>query len=72
MAFFTRYTDMTPRQWEVALLVIEGDIIPTGWVMAGGTISAKVSSMLIVLFMTGIAIGGGSLVNTISMACFAV
>ena len=68
MAFFASHIDVTTRQREVTLLMIEGDIFPIGRFMTCATVSAKFAIMFIVLFVAGVAVAGCTFVDTVLMA----
>ena len=72
MALFTSHSNVTTGQREVALVVVEGCVLPIGWFMTGGAIGAIFAFMLIVLFMAGVAIGGCPFVNTILVTRFTI
>lgn len=61
---------MPAYQWEVGFIMIEGNILPFGGTMTGGTVRAKATIMLIVLLMAGITIRRRALINIIDMASF--
>ena len=48
--------------------MIKVHIIPSAWVMAGTTIRAKLSIVVVIVCMTGITIRRRAFVNTIDMA----
>lgn len=52
MTLFTRQARMATCQWEIAQIMIEGGIIPIGWVVADRTIRAEAAVVLVILFMT--------------------
>lgn len=56
MTAFALQPNVTPRQREVAQVVVKRGILPTCWVMAGGAISAVFAAVFIVLLMAGITV----------------
>lgn len=58
---------MPSNQWESRIVVIEGNIGPLRRLMAGPAVGAKLTVVVILAGMTGIAIRGRSL-KTIGMA----
>ena len=70
MALFASQPDMAPREREVATIVVEGRIFPTGRVMAGSTIGAVFTIMLVVLPVAGITVSGGTSEDTVLMTGF--
>ena len=56
MTFLASQRGMLTRQWEVALVVVKGNVIPTRRVMAERAIRAELSIMSIILLMTGVTI----------------
>lgn len=56
MALLASQAHVSARQREVAAVVIEGRILPTGWVMAGGAVRAELTAMLVILLMARITI----------------
>lgn len=56
MAILTRQSCMRARQREFAAIMIKFSILPIGGGMAGGTIGSILSIMLVILFVTGIAV----------------
>ena len=59
---------MLTGQWEVGLVVVEGDVIPFGWLMASRAIGAEFSAVAVIFFVAGITVGGCAFVNIIDMA----
>ena len=57
MTLLTSQTDMATREREIGLVMIEGDILPTDGLMAGGAVCAIFAAVLIVLLVAGIAVG---------------
>jgi hypothetical protein len=68
MAVFTRHIHVAAGQWEIAQIMIEGCISPTGCSMADTAIRAKTTIMLVVLSVTGKTVGWRSLIDAIPMA----
>ena len=52
MAALTIQSHMRARQRKVAQVVVEGRVVPIGWVMAGSTIRAELTVVCIVLLVT--------------------
>ena len=69
-------TDVTPGQREVAQIVVESSVFPTGRRMTGGAVGAKPSAMLVLFTMAGVAIAGRAFVDAVLVAvltfCFGV
>jgi hypothetical protein len=72
MALLTGQPNMPARQREVGFVVIEGDILPVGGLVAGGAVGSEFPGMLIILLMARIAIGRCTFVNVANVAIFAL
>ena len=59
---------MCACQWEIGFTVIKSDLIPASGFVAGRTACAELAVMGVVLFMTGVAVGGRSFEDMIGMA----
>jgi len=59
---------MSTGEWEFAAVMIEIHMVPTGRVMTGRTVCAKIAIMVIILLMTRIAIHGRAFELVIYMA----
>ena len=70
MTALTFQTDMPTREREVRFIVVEGHVIPTRGLVAGGTVRAKLSAMLILLAMAGVAIAGRAFVCPVLVTLF--
>ena len=70
MAIFTKHFKVRPGQREVAQVVIEGGFFPVNRGVAGSTIRAEASVMLIVLAMAGITVSGRALENVVLVTPF--
>ena len=69
MAFLTGHVEMTPDKREGRVcIVIEGRILPAGGFMARRTIRAEFAIVFIILFMTGVAIGGRAFEKAVEVA----
>ena len=68
VATLASYIDMGTLQGEVAAIVVEGRVLPIRRIVAGSTVCAKTTAMLIYLAVTGIAIRRCALIDTILMA----
>lgn len=51
--------------------MIEGRIIPVGWVVAGRAVCAKFTVVLIFIFMAGVTVGRRALEDIVDVAFFA-
>ena len=71
MTLLALHARMRARQREVGAAVVEGGAIPTRGGMAGRTVRAKLTVMLIILLMAGITIGGRTFEDIIDMALLA-
>src|SRR5512132_2835395 len=70
MAALAGYAGMRPSQWEVAEVMIEIDIVPTGRIMTNRAIRAILTIVGILLSMTGKTIRRRTFVFLILMARF--
>jgi hypothetical protein len=71
MATFACQPDVLTSQREFGFVVIEGYIIPIGWLMTGSAVSSKLAFMVVILFMAGIAIGRRAFVYVVDVTLFA-
>ena len=71
MAGFTSDIDMRAVQGEVAEIMIECNFFPIGWHVTRDAVRPKAASMCIILLVTGVAIGGCALIESVLMACLA-
>lgn len=58
---------MMPDQWERRIVMIEGHIAPTAWVVTGTTVCAKLATVGVSGSMAAITILWRSLVHIIGM-----
>jgi len=67
MTALTGQSCVATCQRETAAVVIEINIIPTGWIMTGRTIGTKLTVVIIILLVTGITVGRCTFENIILM-----
>jgi hypothetical protein len=56
MTLFASQGGMSTGQREFTIVMIKVDMIPTGGVMTGRAVRAKLSIVIVILLMTGVAI----------------
>ena len=70
MAVLTSQSHMRARQREVAEVMIEIGIMPIGRIVAGSTVRAILTVVLIIPLMAGVAVHGRAFVLPVHMAGF--
>lgn len=68
MTALTRHVHVRAGQREVAAAVVEGGVLPTGRVVTGGAVRAKLTVMLVILTVAGVAIAGRAFVHIVQVA----
>lgn len=70
MAAFTSQSCMRASQRKVTQIMVEGGVMPIGWIMAGSAVRAILAIMFVVLLVAGKTICGRGFVLVIQMAGF--
>ena len=72
MALFASQVCVAPRQREVGFIMIEGNIVPFGGLVACGAICSEFAAVLVILLVAGITVHRCAFVYIINMALLAL